>query len=229
MTFWEDMRVAPPVLGAILTWMSRPTGLLLVAGSTGSGKTTFVEALVHTLFRGRPTWRISDARQIDQLPSGAVVECGDIRLPEDARDTIQMAHKTLAIGTLRSGKFQGAVERLVDLEVTTQDIRAAQVLILTLHLVRVLCPRCRRPVRMNEKTRSALGMPADVAALTSAMVYEAVGCEHCDQGYSGRVPLIDARVVGDDLQSSVVADLKNDGFVKLLAGLIGLPELESFL
>ena len=46
MTPWEDMHVAAPVLRPVLAWLSRPTGLLLLAGSTGSGKTTFIDALL---------------------------------------------------------------------------------------------------------------------------------------------------------------------------------------
>lgn len=194
-------------------------GLVLVTGTTGSGKSTTLAAIVdyinsirrcHVVTIEDPIEYIHQDRQsvINQREIGLdtydfssalkavmrqdpdVILVGEIR---DA-DTAEMAFRAAMTGhqvyaTLHTNSAIGAVPRLLDIGILP-DIMAGNIIgVVAQRLVRRLCPSCRKPHAAQPHEMRLLGIETDTP---SPMIFTASGCEHCDfQGYRGRLAIME--------------------------------------
>jgi general secretion pathway protein E/type IV pilus assembly protein PilB len=194
--------------------ITRPEGIILVTGPTGSGKTTTLYSILNhinsdalnvmtledpveypmTLIRQTS---VAEAAKLDfangirammrQDPD--VILVGEIR----DRETAEMAFRAAMTGhqvysTLHTNSAVGAFPRLLDIGILP-DILAGNIIgILAQRLVRRLCRTCRQSYDPDAKERRLLGLsPTEPAAL-----YRAVGCEQCEyQGYRGRQAILE--------------------------------------
>jgi type II secretory ATPase GspE/PulE/Tfp pilus assembly ATPase PilB-like protein len=194
--------------------ITRPEGIILVTGPTGSGKTTSLYSILNhinsdavnvmtledpveypmTLIRQTS---VAEAAKLDfangirammrQDPD--VILVGEIR----DRETAEMAFRAAMTGhqvysTLHTNSAVGAFPRLLDIGILP-DILAGNIIgILAQRLVRRLCRTCRQSYDPDVKERRLLGFsPTEPAAL-----YRAVGCEQCEyQGYRGRQAILE--------------------------------------
>jgi general secretion pathway protein E len=113
-----------------------------------------------------------------------VVMVGEIRDRETAEIAVQASLTGhLVLSTLHTNSAAGAVTRLVDMGVDAYLLASSLVGILAQRLLRTLCPQCKAPYRADAATCQRLGL--DPTA--SPQLFRAVGCEHCQQGYRGRI------------------------------------------
>jgi type II secretory ATPase GspE/PulE/Tfp pilus assembly ATPase PilB-like protein len=183
------------------------SGLFLVVGPTGCGKSTTIYTLLQMLNDGsRKIITVEDpveyaARGISQVNVVAsqglsfasalrailrqapnVLFVGEIRDPETAAIAIQAALTGhFVFSTLHADGVAGAVGRLENLQISKHLIRTTLRGILAQRLVRCLCPHCRR----------GCGLPPAMAkrfALDETVqIFQPSGCEKCHQsGYDGR-------------------------------------------
>src|SRR3954462_8007547 len=194
--------------------ISRPEGIILVTGPTGSGKTTTLYSILNhinsdainimtledpveypmTLIRQTS---VSEAAKLDfangirammrQAPDAILV--GEIR----DQETAEMAFRAAMTGhqvysTLHTNSSIGAVPRLMDLGVLP-DIMAGNIIgVIAQRLVRKLCAACKAPYNPDAGTRRLLNMDAD----DPRPIYQAVGCARCDNmGFRGRVAIME--------------------------------------
>lgn len=169
-------RVQPSLAGLGVTrveeWrkgVSRPDGLCLICGPTGSGKTTTLNASIKEMDRfGRAIYTLEDpveygisyvnqvnvnhalgldfARGIRAFMRADpdVIVVGEVRDPETARNAIKAAETGhLVLATLHTGSIFGAVQRLRDLEVPAHELKYLLRTVLVQRLVRVYCTHCR--------------------------------------------------------------------------------------
>jgi len=148
--------------------VSRSDGLCLIAGPTGSGKTTTLNATVKEMDRfGRAIYtvedpveyRISYTGQVNINPSVGldfaravrafmradpdVIILGEIRDIETARNAVKAAETGhLVLGTLHTGSIRGAIDRLRDLGVESHELKYLLRSILVQRLMRVSCKSC---------------------------------------------------------------------------------------
>jgi type IV pilus assembly protein PilB len=224
--------------------ISRPQGLILVTGPTGSGKTvTLYAALQHLNIYEKNIATIEDPVEIN-LPNvnqvnvkvkigltftralraflrqdPDIIMIGEIRDLETAEIAIKAAQTGhLVIATLHTNNALETLTRLRNMGVAAHNVIGSLTLITAQRLVRKLCPYCKK----ENKVSSLLCQQFNF--MPEQIIYEAVGCSHCVNGYFGRVGVhevlpVDENFYGYLLKESSGAELKKltakNGFVSL--------------
>ncbi len=204
--------------------ITRPHGIILVTGPTGSGKTTTLYASLSKInspdkniitIEDPIEYQLKGIGQIQVNPKinltfaaglrsvlrqdPDVILVGEIRDSETAEIAIQAALTGhLVFSTLHTNDAAGAVTRLIDMKIEPFLISSSVMAILAQRLVRVLCTECREPYPIT---------PAEIAELETrtaaagAMVYRAKGCETCfHTGYLGRKAIYELLLVDDEIR-----------------------------
>lgn len=207
--------------------ISRPHGLVLLTGPTGSGKTTTLYAAISEVLEKRGgnvitvedpiEYEMQDVSQVE-IDSADKVSFAkalrsilrhdpDVLMIGEIRDleTAEIAVKAsltghLVFSTLHTNTAAGVVTRLTDMGLKPFLIAATLRLAVAQRLIRRLCPRCRTPRSMSEHEASLLGRP-NTAGMT---IYESTGCVYCaGRGYDGRVALIECFDCDEDVASLI--------------------------
>jgi type IV pilus assembly protein PilB len=208
--------------------ITRPHGILLVTGPTGSGKTTTLYAALSEL--NRPDVKIITAEDpveyhipgINQIQVAsriglsfarilkAMLRCapnvilvGEIRDGEAAEVAIQAALTGhLVFSTLHTNDAPSAVTRLLDMGVQPFLVSSAVQGVIAQRLVRRLCDECAREVEPTPAELAFLGLDAERVA--GRTFRAARGCRACDgQGYRGRVGLFELFELDSDLRDAI--------------------------
>jgi len=191
---------------------SRPHGMILVCGPTGSGKTTTLYSLmkhVHSPEKNLITVEDPIEYQIEGINQvTARVEAGltfasalrsilrqdpDVIMIGEIRDfdTVDIAIKSaltghLVLSTLHTTTAPGSVVRLINMGCEPFLISSSLIAIIAQRLIRKLCPKCRDSYKPVEALCAKLGI--DIKKTKDISFYRAKGCPAClNTGYSGRV------------------------------------------
>ncbi|MGE8112538.1 type II secretion system ATPase GspE [Pseudomonas sp. NPDC086566] len=221
----QHMQMQPSVQKAFLAVLEKPHGIFLVTGPTGSGKTTTLYTALSVLNReSRNILTVEDPVEyhlpgIGQTQVNSkvdmtfarglrailrqdpdIVMVGEIRDRETADIAVQASLTGhLVLSTLHTNSALGAITRLADMGVDTCLLASSLAGVMAQRLVRVLCPHCKAAYEVEDATASALGNPAGLPRL----LYQAVGCELCQMGYSGRVALHEMVVITPQLAQAI--------------------------
>ncbi|WP_130930583.1 type II secretion system ATPase GspE [Pseudomonas sp. Sample_24] len=197
------------ILLALQQLLSKPHGILLVTGPTGSGKTTSLYAALSSLNdQTRNILTVEDPIEyhlpgVGQMPVNPkvdmtfarglrailrqdpdVVMVGEIRDRETAEIAVQASLTGhLVLSTLHTNSAVGAVTRLVDMGVDAYLLASSLVGVLAQRLLRTLCPHCKAPYGADAAACQRLGL----GRATTLQLFRAVGCEQCQHGYRGRI------------------------------------------
>lgn len=218
-----DLGLSPEDLDILEKSIRLPSGMILMCGPTGSGKTSTLYAMLKSIdFTLKNVISIEDPIE-NIMPSISQMEVntragitfgsllrnalrqnpdiiclGEIRDEETAGIAVQAAQTGhLIIGTVHSNDNLGTVDRLQNLGIPLRTIAATLHVIVSQRLVRTLCPHCKKRIELNEEQAEYFrqaGLPQD-------NVFAPAGCPQCDNtGYSGRRALFDIMVVNSKLR-----------------------------
>ena len=211
----ENMGFVPGQLEALRLVLSRPQGIVLVTGPTGSGKTTMLYSMLTHLNREEVNiMTLEDPVEypMEMIRQTSVNEAvrltfangvrsmmrqdPDIILVGEIRDeeTALMAFRAAMTGhqvfsTLHTNSAIGAIPRLVDSGIAPGIMAGNIIGVLGLRLVRRLCSHCKLAYEPGHAERERLGIEhgPDVAH-----VFRSSGCRECGHsGFRGRLALLE--------------------------------------
>jgi type IV pilus assembly protein PilB len=211
-------------LATVRHLLQRPYGAILLAGPTGSGKTTTLYAALNEI--NEPVRKIITVEDpveyqmegITQIAINSrigltfaaglrtilrsdpdVVMVGEVRDPETAEIAIRAALTGhLVLTSIHTNDAPSALTRLVDMGVPSYITSSALLGVIAQRLVRKLCDACKQPVPVPKEELMALGYTA--ADLKDLTVYGAVGCDKCRKtGYTGRIGIFEIMVLDEEL------------------------------
>jgi general secretion pathway protein E len=220
--------------------LSQPSGMVLVCGPTGSGKTTSLYAMLNTInFQERNVITVEDPIE-HVLPYTSQIEVnvranvtfanslrsilrqdpdvicvGEIRDAETAAMAVQAAQTGhLVLATLHASSNMAALVRLMDLGIRSLLLASALSVIISQRLVRRLCNFCKGPAQLTQSQLDyCLRNNVD-----QNQILRANGCGHCGgTGYYGRTAIVDVTYIDEHLRGLLIsstlstADLKQKG------------------
>jgi type IV pilus assembly protein PilB len=205
--------------------LSKPYGAVLIAGPTGSGKSTTLYASLNELnvpsrkiitvedpieYRLAGITQVAANHRIGMTFAGGlrtilradpdVVMVGEIRDPETASIAIRAALTGhLVLSSIHTNDAPSALTRLNEMGVESYVTSSALVGSVAQRLVRVLCPHCKGVVSFKSDELVSAGFtPAEAKRLKT---YGPVGCDECNgTGYHGRQGVFEIMEVDDDIK-----------------------------
>ncbi len=219
--------------------ISRPHGILLVTGPTGSGKTTTLYAALREIvspelkiltIEDPIEYYLEGVNQTQILPKIGltfaralrsflrhdpdVVLVGEIRDRETAEVAINASLTGhLVFSTLHTNDAVTATTRLLDMGVEPFLVSSSLEAVVAQRLVRTVCKHCKEEYEPD----GAAKLPPDFGWTPGQKLYRGRGCKECRQtGFSGRRALYELLVMTDELREMVLqrasaAQLENKG------------------
>ncbi len=222
----EELGLSDADLETVQRMLRKPYGALLIAGPTGSGKSTTLYALLHAVNDpGRKIITVEDPieyrmENVTQLAVNArigltfaaglrtilrsdpdVVMVGEVRDPETAEIAVRSALTGhLVLTSIHTNDAPSALTRLTDMGVPPYVTSSGLSGAVAQRLVRKLCDNCKEPANISWDRLVAAGMSEEEAM--GLVVYEPRGCHECGMtGYLGRIAVFEVMEFDDQLES----------------------------
>ncbi|MBE9566950.1 MAG: type II secretion system ATPase GspE [Proteobacteria bacterium] len=208
--------------------ITRPHGIVLVTGPTGSGKTTTLYAGLHEVYSPEKKvitieepveYELPGANQINVRPgigltfaSGLrhivrqdpdIIMVGEIRDRETADIAIHAALTGhLVFSTVHTNDAAGAITRLLDMGIEPYLVASSLIGVLAQRLVRTLCPTCKEQVTPTAEDLREIDIPPEKASTVT--LYRPGECDICHRGYLGRTGVFELLPVDDEVRRQVL-------------------------
>ncbi len=250
--------------------IAAPNGIILVTGATGSGKSTTTYSMLQEL-NHEDTNIITVEDPIEMNIEGInqvqvnseigltfaavlrsvlrqdpnIILIGEIRDSETAQIAVRASITGhLVLSTIHTNNSLSTIERLLDMDVERYLLSSALTGIVSQKLARTLCPHCKR---LRNTTTFEKEVFRRVLNKDVIEVYEAVGCEHCINGYHGREAIQEVLLIDDEIRNAIsnenlskeelkqlvytsdVSTLLQDGLEKVLEGSTTFEEIYKLI
>jgi type IV pilus assembly protein PilB len=244
----------------------KPYGMVLVTGPTGSGKTVSLYTalnILNTPERNISTVedpveiRVEGINQVQQNTKRGmtfaaalrsflrqdpdVIMVGEIRDLETAEIAVKAAQTGhMVLSTLHTNDAPQTISRLMNMGIAPYNITSSVTLIIAQRLARRL-HECKRPIQLPPAALLAEGFTQEEID-QGITIYEAVGCDSCNEGYKGRVGIYQVMPMVEDIQKIVleggnamqiaevakkagINDLRASALLKVRNGVTSLAEI----
>jgi type IV pilus assembly protein PilB len=239
----DKLGLDPDTFAQFKAAVDAPHGLILVTGPTGSGKTTTLYSALNEL--NSPVYNIITVEdpvefQVPGINQVAVkkeigltfanalrsilrqdpdiIMIGEIRDTETAEIAVEAAltgHQVLS--TMHCNDAPGAIARLDDMGIAPFLISSSVILACAQRLMRRICSHCKEPVTYPAKMYQDLNI--DPSIFDGVTLYRGRGCERCkNSGYSGRLAIIEAMPVSDELRKLIIARANSRELARIAIG-----------
>ncbi len=227
----RDLALLPHNFEVYRTSYTKPYGMILVTGPTGSGKSTTLYTTLATVARPEINvitvedpveYRMPGINQVQVNPKAGltfasalrsilrsdpdVVLLGEIRDHETAQIAIEASLTGhLVLSTLHTNDAPSAVTRLTEMDIEPFLVGSALDCVVAQRLARRLCDRCKEAYAPNPNDLVALRF--DLSHLTqSPTLYKPRGCTSCSNtGYRGRIAIHEVMAVTEEIERLTVA------------------------
>ncbi len=225
----EALGYEPEEKEKLLEAISRPYGMVLVTGPTGSGKTVSLYTCLNIL--NQPGVNISTAEDPSEINLPGVnqvnvnekagltfasalkaflrqdpdiIMVGEIRDLETADIAIKAAQTGhMVLSTLHTNDAPTTLTRMLNMGIAPFNIASSVNLITAQRLARRLCKTCKTPVDVPEKALLDAGFaPSELDG--SWKPYKPVGCNACNNGYKGRVGIYQVMPISEEMQRIIL-------------------------
>lgn len=263
----EKLGFEPNQQKLFLEAINRPYGLVLVTGPTGSGKTVSLYTglnLLNTIERNISTAEdpveitVEGINQVNMnVKAGLtfasalraflrqdpdVIMVGEIRDLETAEIAIKAAQTGhLVLSTLHTNDAPQTLNRLMQMGIPPFNIVSSVNLIMAQRLARRLCQHCKERADYPEKVLISTGFKEE--ELKALQIFKPVGCEHCTNGYKGRVGIYQVMTLSENMRrlileggnsmqladqakSEGINDLRASGLNKVRQGVTSIEEID---
>lgn len=228
--------------GALRRCLSRPQGLLLVTGPTGSGKTVTLYSALNSLnkedtkiltaedpveFNFKGINQVNVITEVGMTFAAAlkaflrqdpdIIMVGEIRDMETAEIAIKAAMTGhLVFSTLHTNDAAATIGRLIDIGIPPYMLASSLTMVLAQRLGRRLCQKCMTPIdRPPEKELLSMGFTEELLAQEWTL-HAPKGCAACNGGgYKGRVGFFELMEVTDDVGKAINAQVAEDQLRKI--------------
>ena len=224
----ETLGFTPEQLRLFKEIIHRPQGMVILNGPTGSGKTTTIYSALRDILEhsshGSSIYTLEDPIEFDltninqtQIEEAQgftfaqglrtmlrqdpdVIMVGEIRDLDTARIAVQAGMTGhLIITTVHAKQAAGVFVRLQEIGVDPHSTASAVTAVVGQRLVRLLCPKCKRPAPATPGQEAKVG-----TTLGSHTYYGPSGCAACNQkGYSGRKGVYEILVVDEPVRQLI--------------------------
>jgi type IV pilus assembly protein PilB len=211
--------------------LATPHGIVLVAGPTGSGKSTTLYTMLDEINNTRdnivtiedPVEYMIDGLNQTQVNAKAgmgfasglrsilrqdpdIIMVGEIRDLETADIAIKAAQTGhLVLSTLHTNDAPTTLTRMRNMGIAPFNIASSVILITAQRLARRLCPACKKPEDIPRQALIEAGYD-DNEIDGSWVPYGPVGCDACNNGYKGRVGIYQVMPVSEEIQRIILTD-----------------------
>ncbi|CAL1239167.1 type IV-A pilus assembly ATPase PilB [Candidatus Methylocalor cossyra] len=224
----ERLGFEPEQQELFLKAISKPYGMILVTGPTGSGKTVTLYTALNIL--NQPNVNISTAEDPVEITVPGInqvnvniktgltfAEClraflrqdpdiimvGEIRDLETAEIAVKAAQTGhLVLSTLHTNDAPQTLNRLVQMGIPPFNIASSVLLIMAQRLARRLCPHCKREEKLPPEVLLQAGFRS--SELDGLTIYGPVGCDECVKGYKGRVGIYQVMPITDAINRLIL-------------------------
>lgn len=205
--------------------VSKPFGMMLVTGPTGSGKSTTLYSVLNqlnTLDRNIITiedpveYQVEGITQMQVKPdigldfasglrsilrqSPDVIMIGEIRDAETADIAIKAALTgQLVLSTLHTNDAISSIIRLIDMGVEPFLVASSVIILCAQRLARKICLKCRNPIKISGDFLKKIGFN------DKANFYAAQGCKYCNNtGFYGRIAVLETVLIDDTIREMII-------------------------
>ena len=254
----------------VLDMISVPNGIILVTGATGSGKSTTVYSILQHLNTSETNIITvedpieMDIKGINQVQTNSkigltfatalrsilrqdpnIIMIGEIRDTETARIAVRASITGhLVLSTLHTNTALNTIERLIDMDVQKYLLASALEGVIAQRLARRLCNHCKKK---RATTNYEKDIFKTVLGIEVNEVYDAEGCEHCNNGFHGRIPVHEVLKISQGIRDALsdnaskdvirnmvyseadVTTMLQDGLEKVIAGHTSFEEIVKII
>ncbi|HEY6838332.1 MAG TPA: ATPase, T2SS/T4P/T4SS family, partial [Geobacteraceae bacterium] len=234
-----ELGVLPDDLKKITTMVTKPQGVIISTGPTGSGKTTMLYSILAAMMEGSKNFEtieepveyfLEEANQVSvrekiglsfaQVLRATLRQDPDVILVGEIRDfeTADVAFKAsltghMVLSTLHTNSSVASITRLMDMGIKPYIIGSALEGVMAQRLVRRICSHCLSMEAAAQETLNLLRIPADVF---KDGVPVGKGCDKCNHtGFSGRLGVFEFFVMTDDFRHFISTSYKESELLEM--------------
>jgi type IV pilus assembly protein PilB len=229
----EKLGFLPKTLEELKEAISKPYGMFLVTGPTGSGKSTTLYSILNILNTPEKNivtiedpieYELMGITQVQVKPEIGLTfanglraflrQAPDIVMVGEIRDfeTADIAIKAsltgqLLLSTLHTNDASSAITRLIDMGVEPFLVASSVVFICAQRLMRRVCPNCKEAVEIKKEVLDRIGYTEK----GKAVFYQGKGCAKCNKtGYFGRFAILENLIIDDKIKEMILDRVHSD-------------------